>query len=62
MGLAVWECVANALQVVLVIQNGLKTPQAVFCEYKQHIAVSEIEVRAAMALPDVAFGGVAQNP
>lgn len=62
MGFAVRKCVAEALQVVLVVQNGLKTPQAVLREYKQHVAVGEIEMRAAMALPDVTLAGVAQNP
>ena len=57
-----WKRLVKALQVVLVVQNGLKPPQTVLREYKKHIAVGEIEMRAAIALPDVAFVGVAQNP
>ena len=62
MGFAVRKCFTDALQVVLVVQNGLKAPQAVLCEHKQHIAVGEIEIRAAMALSDVPLACVAQNP
>jgi hypothetical protein len=62
MGFAVRERVTEALQVQLVIQHGLETSQAILCENEEHIAVGEIEMRAAMALPDVALGRLAQNP
>lgn len=52
----------EAVNVVLVIQNGLKTPQTILCENKEHITVGKIEMRAAVALPDVALAALAQNP
>lgn len=52
----------ETLQVKLVVQNGLKAPQTVLGEHKKHIAVGKIEMRAAIALPDVALTRVAQNP
>lgn len=62
MGFAVRERFAEVLHVVLIIQNGLKTSQTILSEHEKHIAISEIEMRTAVALPDVAPGRVAQKP
>ncbi len=62
MGFAVGKWFAEAVNVVLIIQNGLKTLQAILCENEEHITVGKIEMRAAVALADVALAGLAQNP
>jgi hypothetical protein len=48
--------------MVLIIQNGLKTPQAILSEHKKHITIGEIEMCTTVALPDVTLTRVAQNP
>lgn len=59
---AMRQRLAKLVQVGIVVQNRLKTPQTVLGEYKKNIAVGEVEMRAAMALPDVPPGRLAQNP
>jgi hypothetical protein len=62
MGLAVRKCFTKALKMEFIIQNRLKAPQTILCEYEKHIAVGEIEMGAAIALTNVTFGRMAQYP
>jgi len=62
MSFAVRKRFSEAVNMKLIIQNGLKAPQTVLCEYKEHITVGEIEMRTAITLPDIALVCLAQNP
>lgn len=50
------------MDMVWIVKHRLKPPQAIFRKYKEYITIGKIKVGAAVALPDIAFQGVAQNP